>query len=49
MPYEVSRPLSFFMYTIGWPVIAIFFLASFLAWPIDLLMKIIGRQEDWLS
>lgn len=47
--YTMSRPQSLFLYAVGWPIIFIFFAMSFVAWPIDLTMKVLGRQRDWLS
>ncbi len=49
LQYTMSRPQSFFLYAVGWPIIFFFFAMSFLAWPIDLIMKVLGRQKDWLS
>lgn len=47
--HTVPKWKSFILYAIGWPVILLFFTASFLAWPIDLLMKILGKHRSWLS
>lgn len=40
---------SIIFYSIAWLVLFIFFFASFLAWPIDAIMKARGKQEEWLS
>lgn len=46
---DIPLPLSIFFYLIGWPIIFIFYFASFLSWPIDAYMKARGKQEEWLS
>lgn len=46
---EVPKYMRFFMYLVGWPIIFIFYLASFLMWPIDFVMKKRGTLDDWLS
>lgn len=49
LKFTKSRSYSFVFYVIGWPIIFIFILASFLSWPIDLIMKALGKQKEWLS
>lgn len=49
LEHTVPHWKSFIMYAVGWPIIGLFFTASFLAWPIDLLMKVLGKQRSWLS
>jgi glycosyltransferase involved in cell wall biosynthesis len=49
MVFDIPKAQSFIIYTIFWPIIFIFFLASFLAWPVDAAMKASGKLEDWLS
>jgi len=39
----------FFMYAIGWPVIGLFYIASFLMWPLDAFVTALGKQDSWLS
>lgn len=46
---DIPLILSFCMYAVGWPIIFIFFFASFISWPIDAFMKARGKQEEWLS
>ncbi|MDQ5885832.1 MAG: hypothetical protein QG628_229 [Patescibacteria group bacterium] len=49
MVKDIPLPVSFLFYSIAWIVLFIFFFASFLAWPIDAIMKARGKQEEWLS
>lgn len=46
---DIPLVLSFLFYSIAWMVLFVFFFASFLAWPIDAVMKARGKQEEWLS
>lgn len=46
---DIPLVQSFVMYTFFWPVIFLFLLASFMAWPIDYSMKKAGKLDDWLS
>lgn len=46
---DIPLLLSICFYAFGWPIIFIFYFASFLAWPIDAYMKVRGKQEEWLS
>ena len=46
---DMSRLRSVICYTIGFPIIFLFFFGSFIVWPIDALMKAFGKQQEWLS
>jgi glycosyltransferase involved in cell wall biosynthesis len=39
----------FLMYSIGWPIIGLFYLASFIMWPLDAFVTALGKQDSWLS
>jgi glycosyltransferase involved in cell wall biosynthesis len=39
----------FLMYAIGWPIIGLFYIASFLMWPLDAFVTALGKQDSWLS
>jgi glycosyltransferase involved in cell wall biosynthesis len=39
----------FLLFAIGWPIIALFYVASFLMWPLDAFVTALGKQDSWLS
>jgi hypothetical protein len=39
----------FLLFAIGWPIIALFYIASFLMWPLDAFVTALGKQDSWLS
>ena len=39
----------FLLFAIGWPIIALFYIASFLMWPVDAFVTALGKQDSWLS
>ena len=49
LPYTLTKFQSFMTYALGWPIIGYFFAMSFLMWPLDVLMKRLGRLQSWLS